>query len=218
MTMSGVSDVSICNMALAHCGVTMLIADLSENSNQAELCKLFYEAMRDKVLQAIPWPFARKYAPLQDLGSPPANWGYRYLYPTDCLKFWNIVNNGYLPFYPGFYPGYFPYDGICIPIRVPFQVGLAIDASSRVIYSNVPSAQAEYTVQVTDPTLFPASFVNALAWALAAELAIPLTTDIQRAQLAQTKYLSSLLEAGADLLNENEDGPAPDSDFIRCRK
>lgn len=213
-----VSDVQICNMALAHCGVTMLIADLAESSTQAGLCNLFYGPIRDKVLQAIPWPFARKYAPLQDMGNPPANWGFRYLYPTDCLKFRNIVNNGYVPFLPGFYPGYYADFTLCLPPRVSFQVGLAADASSKVIYANVANAQAEYTVQVTDPTLFPQTFVNCLAWALAADLAIPLTTDMQRAQLAQTKYFAALLEAGADLLNENEDGPQPESDFIKCRK
>jgi hypothetical protein len=216
--MSATSDVQICNMALAHCGISLLIADLAENSNQAELCSLFYEPTRNKVLQAMPWPFARKYAPLQDIGSPPANWHFRYLYPTDCLKFRNIVNNGYVPFLPGIYPGLYADFIVCLPPRTPFQIGLAADGSSKVIYTNVRDAHGEYTVVVTDPTLFPQTFVNALAWALAAELAIPLTTDIQRAQLAQTKYLSSLLEAGADLLNENEDGPQPESDFIRARR
>jgi hypothetical protein len=216
--MSVTSDVQICNMALAHCGVTTLIADLAESSQQGELCNLFYEPTRNKVSQAIPWPFARKYAPLQDIGSPPANWGFRYLYPTDCLKFRNIVNNGYVPFLPGFYPGYHADFTLCLPPRAPFSIGLATDASSRVIYSNVAAAQGEYTVLVTDPTLFPQTFVNALAWALAAEIAIPLTTDMQRAQLARTMYMTAILEAGADLLNENADGPQPESDFIRCRR
>jgi hypothetical protein len=216
--MSAISDVQICNMALAHCGISLLIADLEENSNQAELCGLFYAPTRDKVLQAMPWPFARNYAPLQDLGNPPQNWGFRYLYPTDCLKFRNIVNNGYVPSLPGFYPGYHAGHSVCLPVRTPFQVGLASDASSKVIYANVANAQGEYTVRITDVTLFPQAFVNALAWALAAELAIPLTTDMQRAQLAQNQYLSALLEAGADLLNEGEDGPQPESDFIRVRR
>ena len=44
------------------------------------------------------------------------------------------------------------------------------------------------------------------------------TTDMQRAQLARTMYMTAILEAGADLLNENADGPQPESDFIRCRR
>ena len=256
--MSAVSAVQICNMALAHCGVTILIADLAEASQQGELCNLFYEPTRDKVLQAIPWPFARKYARLQaighgdapangvgqapangvfelvangngqvpangvsvgpGIGNGPANWHYRYLYPTDCLKFRNIVNNGYVPFLPYFYRGYYADFVQCLPPRAPFQIGLATDASSKVIYTNVRDAHGEYTALVTDPALFPQTFVNALAWAMAAELAIPLTTDMQRAQLAQTMYMAALLEAGADLLNEGEDGPQPESDFIRCRR
>jgi hypothetical protein len=196
----------------------MQIADLTGGSRESTLCHLFYQPTRDKVLQAFPWPFARKYAPLTDIGSPPANWGFRYLYPVDCLKFRTIVNNGYVPFLPGFYPGYYADFTLCLPPRVPFQIGLATDASSKVIYTNVAAAQAEYTVQVTDPTLFPQTFVTALAWALAAELAFPLTTDMNRAQLAQAKYVAVLMEAGADLLNENEDGPQPESDFIRARR
>jgi len=216
--MSHVSDVQICNMALAHCGISLLIADLAEKSNQAELCSLFYASTRDKVLQAFPWPFACTCAPLQDLGNPPANWGFRYLYPTDCLKFRNIVASGCVPLSPGIRPGYSADSAPCTPPRAPFRVGLAADGSCKVIYTDVSGAQGEYTVMVTDPTLFPRTFVNALAWALATELAVPLTTDMQRAQLAQTKYLAALLEAGADLLNENEDGPQPESDFIRCRR
>ena len=262
--MSATSDVQICNMALAHCGLTILIADLAETSQQGVLCNLFYEPTRDKVLQAIPWPFARKYARLQEIGHAPAtggchapgtgggpapgngvlelvanpngqvpangvgvgpdcgpgpaNWHYRYLYPTDCLKFRNIVNNGYVPFLPYFYRGYYADFVQCLPPRSPFQIGLASDASSKVIYTNVRDAHGEYTALVTDPILFPQTFVNALAWAMAAELAIPLTTDMQRAQLAQTMYMTALLEAGADLLNEGEDGPQPESDFIRSRR
>jgi hypothetical protein len=213
-----VSEVSICNMALAHCGVTMFIESTSESSQQADLCNLFYAPTRDKVLQAFPWPFARKYTALQDLEDPPANWGFRYLYPADCLKLRNIINNGYMPFYPGFYPGYYADESVCLPVRVPYQIGLAADGSSRIIYTNIANAQAEYTVKVTDVTLFPQTFINALAWALAAELAIPLTTDMNRAQLAQTKYAATLLEAGADALNEGVDGPQPESDFIRARR
>lgn len=206
-----VSEISICNMALAHCGVTLFIESVSESSQQSDLCNLFYVPVRDKVLQAIPWPFARQHVTLADVGNPPTNWGYRYAYPTGCLKIRDIVQGGgNLEFYPG--------ERLGLSGRVPYQIALAADGNSRTICTNAENAEVEYTARVADVTLFPQSFINALTWALAAEIAIPLTTDMNRAQLAANMYARTLSEAGTDLLNEDAAGPPPESDFIRSRR
>lgn len=201
---AGISEVSICNMALARCGVTLFIESVGEASQQASVCNLFYVPVRDRVLQAWPWPFARRYARLQELGSPPSCWRYRYHYPSDCLKVRRLVPDGELG------------QGAGAP--VPFEIGEAEASAARAILTDLEMAEAEYTARITDVALFPESFTSALAWALAAEIAIPLTTDMNRAQLAQRMYAQALLEAGADCLNEGVDGPPPESGFIGARR
>lgn len=201
---ANISEVSICNMALARCGVTLFIESVGEASQQASVCNLFYVPVRDRVLQAWPWAFARKYVRLQELGSPPSCWRYRYHYPVDCLKLRRLV------------PAEERGQGAGVP--VPFEIGEAEASAARAILTDQEMAEAEYTARITDVTLFPESFTSALAWALAAEIAIPLTTDMNRAQLAQRMYAQALLEAGADTLNEGRTGEEPESDFIKCRR
>jgi len=91
---ASISEVMICNMALARCGVTLFIESVGEASQQASVCNLFYAPVRDRVLQAWPWQFARTYVRLQELGSPPSCWHYRYHYPADCLKVRRLVRAG----------------------------------------------------------------------------------------------------------------------------
>lgn len=197
------SEVSICNMALARCGVTILIQSATEASNQADICNLFYAPTRDRVLEAFNWPFARRIATLADIGAPPINWQYRYRYPVDCLKVRNLV-----------------VEGMRAPNkdnRIPFQV-LGDEASSaKAIVTDQISAIAEYTARITDVNLFPPAFVSALAWGLAVEIAIPLTTDMKRVQVAQQMYLSALRDAESTAAGEQEEEPMPESDFITAR-
>lgn len=199
---ASISEVMICNMALARCGVTLFIESVGEASQQADVCNLFYAPVRDRVLQAWPWTFARKYVLLQELGSPPSCWQYRYHYPGDCLKVRRLVQAGER----------------AGGIAVPFEIGEAEASAARAILTDLPNAEVEYTARITDVALFPPAFTSALAWALAAEIAIPLTTDLNRAQLAQRMYAQALLEAGADALNEGRVTDEPESDFIRARR
>ncbi|GFE61929.1 hypothetical protein [Geobacter sp. AOG2] len=201
---ASISEVSICNMALARCGVTLFMESATEASQQASVCNLFYVPVRDRVLQAWPWQFARKYVLLQELGSPPSCWQYRYHYPSDCLKVRRLVRAGER--------------GQAVGAPVPFEIGEAEASAARAILTDLPGAEAEYTARITDVALFPPSFASALAWALAAEIAIPLTTDLNRAQLAQRMYAQALLEAGADALNEGRTGDEAESDFIKARR
>src|SRR5438270_202467 len=78
-------------MALGHVGNSSQIASLTEKSNEARACALYYEQCRDEVLQAFPWPFATVITALTLVATDPTTeWGYSYRYPVDGLRTFRI--------------------------------------------------------------------------------------------------------------------------------
>jgi hypothetical protein len=157
------SVVSICNLALSNMAKDN-ISDLDEASPEAKLCKQFYEHVRDTILQAYPWRFARKTASLAEIANTKEDrWLYAYRRPTDCLKVIRLNDANladYLPYSDGIVGGAFAYD---------------LEGTS--LFCDLTPAYLEYTVRLEDPTKFPPLFVEALAWHLAVRLAMPITRD-----------------------------------------
>jgi hypothetical protein len=150
------SVVGICNIALSHVGKTT-ISDINEESEEARQCKLHYALTRDTMLQAYPWLFARK---MQVLAEVTNTWGERWQHtftrPSDCLK----------------------------PIRIVPEIdiaddnnGIAYSVGEGLIYCDISPAKLEFTMRFEDPTRFPPLFQDALSWALATKIAMPLTKD-----------------------------------------
>jgi hypothetical protein len=148
--MTAISEVSICNMALADLGA-MRIASLGENSENAELCNLKYDRTREDVLTDHIWNFAQKRAVLATLSADPVwtddDMTIVYQKPTDCLKI-NYVN-----------------------IR-----SAIFKIEEDKILSNTTGLKIKYTQNITDPNKFFSKFISALVTRLAAELAYPITT------------------------------------------
>lgn len=200
------SDVQICNITLSRVGISMQIQQLTERTKEAIACNLVYANVRDRVLSAAPWPFATRTVALQLTGTAPQQWTYQYEYPNDCLEV------------RGIYP---PRDGIDVKAfrqwmktaRVEYEVQ-AGDADQKVICTDIENAVAVYTRRVTDPQKFSALFGNAFAWALAAEVAIPLAKGIDYAKNANAAYLVAIGEAFAKAQNEQQPGDAPESEFL----
>jgi hypothetical protein len=195
------SVISICNMALARIGVSSFISALTEPSNEARVCALFYEQMRDYALRDYPWNFANRRLALSEAGDAPTNWEYMYVYPSDCMKARAIVA-----------------PGLRAPRsdqRIPFETGYY--EGQRVIYSNQAEAELIYTVRVEDPTLFDPMFASALAYLIASEIAMPLAVQPKVAEQARSAYTLVSSSAAASNLSEGTEQPAPDSEFIAIR-
>jgi hypothetical protein len=82
------------------------------------------------------------------------------------------------------------------------------DNGSRVILTDYEASYISYTKDVTDARLFDPLFVQALAWLLAVDLAIPLAGDSgkeYRAAAAKA-FDSTIQQASAHSANEAEDG------------
>lgn len=203
-------DVQICNLALSRIGISIKIASLSDRSKEAIELRNVFDLVRDRVLEAAPWPFARKIVSLQKVGAQPYGFLYRYAYPNDCLAIRSV-----LP------PAPSGQSAECFrewlktePVRHEIQLD---DDNARTIATDQDLASLEYTIRATNARLFSAKFVSAFAWALAAEVALPLAKTIDYSRNAGAQYEKELNEAIAAGLNEEKADAPPDSEFVRAR-
>lgn len=196
------SDIEICNLALSRVAVTQAIASFTERSKEAEQCRVFYSHLRELVLQEFPWPFAESIVALADLGNPAPGWAFRYRYPADCLKIRNIVQ-------PGFRRA------LSSDMEIPYQIGY--DAGGRVIHTDQPEAVCRFTFKVDDSTFFDPQFVEALAWRLAMDLALPLASKPDLQQFAAQQYQMALTLAEGSAFQESQSDPEPESEFVTVR-
>lgn len=197
------SDIEICNVALSRVAHTQPIVSFTERSKAAELCSVFYGTLRELVLTDFPWPFAESVVTLADIGSPAPGWAYRYRYPADCLKVREIIEPGQRR----------PRSA---DMQIPFSLGY--DAGGRVIHTDQPEAGVRFTFRVQDPTFFDALFADALAWRLAMDLALPLSSKPELQQYADQQYQRAITKAEAAALNESQDDPEPESEFVSVRQ
>ena len=154
----------------------------------------------EATLRDYAWPFARKYRALGLVATEPnSDWLYAYRYPSDCVRARRIVTNG----------------GRLDQNPPPFDLG--IDDQGRLIFTDQPDATLEYTVRVTDPSLFDGLFAEAFSWRMAAFLA-PSLGRVQGAQnTALQMYARAIAEARTTAVNESQQDHAMDSEFVQAR-
>jgi len=220
------SELLICNMALSRIGVGYqltigagTIASSTDTGAELRACSLWYERCRNRLLEQIPWTFARKYATLtlNDDGTGEIwedEWDNAYTYPSDCLTARRFVNDSTWASTEGWWGDVYrrvyasPYSEWAFVVR--------IHGSTKVIMTNVAEADAnlEYTYAVTTATLFTEQFADLLAWTLAAEIAEPLAINTARSDRARQMAQISFQRAAAHVLNEEIRYPQGDTSFV----
>lgn len=198
------SETGICNLALAHLGISKAIADLTERSKEANLCNQFYESTRDLVLRDFAWPFATKFVTLALVEEDPTDeWSFSYRYPVDCLKFRRILSG---------------LRNDNRQSRVPIKIGQ--DDAGQLIYCDIEDAEAEYTIQVEDAGKFPPDFVMALSLRLASYIAPALTggDPFKLGERAYRAYRMEIAAAQGNAGNEEQNEEHPEAEMIRARE
>lgn len=198
----------ICNLAIAHCGVGVQIADITtENSAEARTCRLFYPKAKNETLRDFEWPFATVFETLQLVSSnPTTEWGYAYQYPNDCVYFRRILSGIRMD---------------SLASRVPYifaQSSTAGDAKEY-IYTDQANAVAELTGKVENVTLFPHDFEMAFSYKLAAYIAVQITRGdpFKVGDRAEQKYTELVQKAAATNKNEQYKGLEQDTGSILAR-
>ncbi len=170
-----ISKIHICNLALAQLGQSP-ISSLEQENEKARRLNLFYAPVRDEILRTHNWAFAGAEEPLALLESEPDVQGrFTYKYPSEALFIRNISETG--------------------RERLPFQEFFRPDLHSRVILTPSEHARAYYTCRITDENLFDPAFIKCFSLALACDLAVVLSADMQLAAQLLQKYTLSLAEA-----------------------
>jgi len=150
------TEVQICNMALGRIKAQPIADLITDTTKSASTCRIFYEPLRDALLQEHPWAFAVARQPLAEVTVDNySQYSYIYQLPVSpkCLAVLQVMTAAYNE------------------SAFPFEL------EGDYIYSSEPSAVLKYIGQVTDPTYMDALFIDALAWRLASEMVGPLTGD-----------------------------------------
>jgi len=193
--------VKICNIALSRIGASQTINDLDEASTEAGVCKLFYEHVRDSVLEDFTWPFAQKYFTLNLIEEEPnEDWLYKYSYPTDCIRAIRIVSG---------------VSRVDAPL-IPFNIGN--DDSGRVVFTDAEDAVLQYTSRYEDPVRFSPSFADALSWRLAYEIAMPLSVEQSIRNTAWQLYRTAIMKSETNAANEPNYDTEREAEYIRGRE
>jgi len=179
-------EVGIYNLALNQIGARDNVTITTEASREAEVCRLWYPVVRDAVLRAAHWPSARKVARLALLSTqvdgewsellPEPGYSYCYSQPADML-------------YPRSLTTYEPF--------IINNFG-----SVPAITTNVANAILLYTFRQTTVARWESSLQSAIAFGLAAHIAMPLTGKQNRAKMLLDQANSIVTQAQVEASNE----------------
>lgn len=150
------SEITICNMALAHLGQAPINSYDDENE-RARRCKLFYPIALQTLLKAHPWRFADVTAPLARVpwSWRGLEWGHAYMRPADALRVHGVYGT----------------ESLQVKYR---EVSIK---QGRILLTRAPARWVNYTRKITNTDLFDADFSLALSWELAVLLAPSLSKD-----------------------------------------
>lgn len=188
-------EVSIYNLALSSIGTKAQVALPNEKSREAEICRLWFGPVRDRVLRAAPWPSTRAWARLALLkernadaswvnDDPEPGFAYAYAVPNDMLAPRYLA--GYTRFSLSSYPG-----------------------NRLAIMSNEPNALLTYTKRQEVVGLWDSGLQMAIVTALAAHIVMGLTGKAQRAKNALDQANNMILAAREE--NANTDMASVDT-------
>tara|TARA_R110000803_G_scaffold14183_1_gene39497 strand:- start:149 stop:742 length:594 start_codon:yes stop_codon:yes gene_type:complete len=194
------SQVQIAKLALQHIGDRYDIADLDEETVEAEQVNLIFDDTRDELLRRQPWRFAKKYTDPSTLAvTVPGGWDYAYQYPTDAVKVRGITN-------------ILGFDADPID----FEVALLAD-NTKVILTNQDEAEVFYTARVTDTTRFDPEFTMGLSFLLASRVAMALTGSLDIKSALDQEVLRIISHAADTDSSEGRNRAAPEASWIDAR-
>ena len=194
------SQVQIAKLALQHIGDRYDIADITEESVEAEQINLIWDDTRDELLRRYPWRFAKKYTSPAALSvTVPGLWTYAYQYPALCVKVRGITN----------------ILGIDAE-AIDFEVAL-LDDDTKVILTDEADAELFFTSQVTDTTRFDPEFTTAFSFLLAARVAMALTGSLDIVSKLDQEVLRTMGHAADTDSSEGRNRKAPEASWIDAR-
>lgn len=218
----------VANLALSHCGISKPLGNvMTEKSVEAMLCRQFIDIARQDVLREFPWFFAKKMIiPALVANQPTNEWLFAYEYPQDALRItrfmsWRLSNDTRQSRVP--YTVMQPVSNklsTLTPQPQPYS-----QTTGLWIYTNWPGLNVsipvviEYIFDNVNVSQWPPDFIMALSYKLASLIVMTLTSgDVQKyKEMIEANYLTTVMQAKNDNLNEEQRPEEPQSEFIRAR-
>ena len=142
-------SITTCNLALGELRAPSII-DIAEDTLEARECARYYPICLRILLERHDWAFANRRAALAELATNDraAEWAHAYILPAGCAT----------------------------PLRLVAADGYAPDfiVENRILYTQLGNAVLEYAANDVTDSEMPGLFADALAYALAARLAVPI--------------------------------------------
>ncbi len=220
--MPATSKTIICKQGLAMVGYNGILSDVdNDQTPAANACRLFFDSIRDVVLEARPWPFATRRWKLQDIGIEgtlyEGEYLYRYKKPADCILGVALLDkNGgrrlgirHNPLVAQQYAHQLR--------KPPFRIVDQETEYGQAIICDLEDAIIEGNVRVEEVNLFSSTFNHALAMGIAAHAGMAIRCDAKMVAGAQSQFTNWLAAAASLAQNEQQDDPQPESEYVSVR-
>ena len=196
------SQVEIANRALTKLGAARIIS-FGDDNKQARAVQSMFAIVRDAELRAHIWSFSIKRASLAALTSTP-DWGFEYEYelPSDCLRLIQVND-----FYQG--PSMDDYRN---QSTAEYQL-----EGNKILTDYAAPLKIRYIKREEDTAQWDATFVEAFACRLAAEMAEDLTQSNQKKDAAWKEYQQALSLAIRSGAVEQQPQDMPDDSWMLSR-
>lgn len=195
------TEVGVYNLALNAVGETANISSPTENSRRAEVCRLWYDLVRDQVLEAAPWPEATKMRRLAladardedtwQTGDPQPGYAYAFALPADCLR-----------------PQYLSDYG---------QFELLTEGGVKQLHCNNPAPILRYTFGQANVALWSNNLLMAIVYGLAAHIAQPLSGKTSMTNMLIQRANDMILAARVSSANQPMQQQEAVPDWIKGR-
>jgi len=201
------SAIQICNLALSHIGA-FRISSFEESTKASRQCLELYPIARDSVLEDHDWGFARKEQTLALSTDTYSGWSYAYAYPSDCLAPRLIYDDNGALTGTSYDADLDVYKQVG---KIEYEVRSNTTLDQVMLLTDKEDAILIYTAKVENPTMFSSSFVDAISWRLAADLAYPMNTDKKLSDQMNNKYLVSIGKSKQSSSNLDNKKPEEES-------
>jgi len=169
-----VSEVSICNQALGWLGAN-LITSFNDQTKESNICEANYAPIRDTVLEETSWSFAIKRVELAKLANAQIGFGNAFQLPDDLITVIRAYKDE----------------------RMSDRDVLDYVVEDGKILTDNGAVFLKYVFKQTDTARFSPNFAQALAYRIAADLAVPLTTSAALQKQYLGLYQLRLIDASA---------------------
>lgn len=195
------SVIDIINLALGRIRQPK-ISSLTEGSTAADQASLAWPYIRDEVLEASDWTFAKtRKALAQNTSSPVGDFDYAYTLPPDFLRMCQDKRDDPTVYPNGMVSTSYIFGELYVQGTKYNYVLETLNDGTRVLLTDYDNSTVsliiKYIRREQNPARYSASFVRAAADRLSAELAPVLTGSLKIEEAAWARYDQSLTRAKA---------------------